>query len=174
MASIKIFLFLILSINFGCAQQPTDRPHLINPDFDEQVASLINFSVPLIGVEDLHQKKSEYVIFDTREEKEYAVSHIEGAKYLGYKDFDPSLLKTIPKDSKIVLYCSVGYRSEKIGEQLNALGYSNIYNLYGSIFEWANHGYKMVNIYGFETKKVHTYNKKWSKWVDETKAEKIW
>jgi len=29
-------------------------------------------------------------------------------------------------------------------------------------------------MYGVETQKVHTYNKNWSKWLDESKAEKIW
>ena len=174
MAYFKIFLAFLISINIGCAQAPPDHPNLLNPKFDDRVSTLIDFSVPVIGVDELNQNISDYVVFDTREEAEYAVSHIEGAKYLGYGNFDPSRLENIPKDAKIVLYCSVGYRSEKIGEKLSALGYTNVFNLYGSIFEWVNHGYKIVDIYGLETHKVHTYNKKWGKWLDESKAEKIW
>lgn len=80
----------------------------------------------------------------------------------------------IPKDAKIVLYCSVGYRSEKIGEKLQKMGYTDVNNLFGSLFEWVNRGYKVVDKDGNETQKVHTYNKDWSQWVDETKAKKTW
>ncbi len=170
----KIFLAFLISINLGCAQTPVDRPHLINPDFDIHVSQLISFSVPLISVEELNQNFSEYTIFDAREMEEYKVSHIEGAKYLGYDNFEITRLDNIPKDTKIVLYCSVGYRSEKIGEKLVDLGFTNIYNLYGSIFEWANQGYNVVDNNGLETRKIHTYNKNWSKWLDESKAEKVW
>ncbi len=171
---LKIFLAVIISINIGCAQVPADRPQLSNPKFDTRVAQLIDFSVPLIGVDVLKQHFSQYIIFDTREKEEYLISHIEGARYLGYDDFDVSKLEKIPKDSKIVLYCSIGYRSEKIGEKLAQLGFTNVYNLYGSIFEWVNRGYKIVDIYGLETQKVHTYNKKWSRWLDNSTVEKVW
>ncbi len=44
----------------------------------------------------------------------------------------------IGEESKVVVYCSVGYRSEKIAEKLKAAGYKNVFNLYGGIFEWEN------------------------------------
>ena len=169
------FLTLFLLVHLvGCAQVPTDRPHLNNPAFDKQVSELIHFSIPLLSVEDLNQNLSDYIVFDTREKEEYLVSYIEGAKYLGYKEFDASVIENLPKDSKIVLYCSVGYRSEKIGEKLIAMGFENVYNLFGSIFEWANRGYKVVDIHGQETKKIHVYNQNWSKWLDASGVEKIW
>lgn len=174
MKKINLFLSLFLSLHLGCAQIPADRPHLIDPEFDTHIAELISFSIPLISVEELNQNLSEYAVFDTREKVEYQVSHIESAKYLGYNDFDSSRLENIPKNSKIVLYCSVGYRSEKIGERLNAMGFENVYNLYGSIFEWANRGYKVVDAQGLETQKVHAYDQNWSKWLDESRVEKIW
>ncbi len=166
-------LFLCL---FSCtqAQEPATRPHCQQPAFDAAVASLINFSVPLIGVKELQRIQSDVVLFDAREKEEYEVSHIAGAKYLGYKKFDPTTLANVDKDQKIVLYCSVGYRSEKIGERLLALGYTNVYNLYGSIFEWINQGNPVVDEQGKVIQKVHTYNKKWSQWVEEGKVKKVW
>ena len=105
---------------------------------------------------------------------EYEVSHIPGAQYLGYNDFDVNRIGKIPRDAKIVLYCSIGYRSEKIGERLKRSGYTNVYNLYGSIFDWINRGNVVVDKNGQPTKRVHTYNRNWSKWVDGQKVEKIW
>lgn len=165
---------LVLFINTGCAQKPEPAGLCIDPAFDQKVNSLISFSVPTIGVKELKEIKDQVVIFDTRELPEYEVSHIENAKYLGYKDFDKTQLNDIPKDAKIVLYCSVGYRSEKIGERLHDLGYGNVYNLYGSIFEWVNQDNPVVDKNGNIVNKVHTYNKQWSKWVDGQKIEKIW
>jgi len=42
------------------------------------------------------------------------------------------------------------------------LGYKNVYNLYGGIFEYKNNGGKVVDNQNKETDKIHTYNKEWS------------
>ena len=54
------------------------------------------------------------------------------------------------------------------------MGYNNVHNLYGSIFDWVNRGYLVVNSNDEETKEVHTYNRIWSRWVDEKQAKKVW
>lgn len=79
----------------------------------------------------------------------------------------------MPKDKKIVVYCSIGYRSEKIAERIQAMGYE-VSNLYGSIFEWVNQGNQIVDNTGKETKELHTYNRKWSKWVEPDSVQKTW
>ena len=158
----------------GCTQAPAERPHVENPAFDKKISEMIRFSVPTIGVQELSNIQNEVHIFDAREQQEFEVSHIEGAQYLGYEAFDEARLAGIPKDATIVLYCSIGYRSEKIGEKLQKMGYSKVYNLYGSIFEWVNQGFPLVGPDGHPTRKVHTYNSKWSQWVSAEKAENVW
>ncbi|HHM21242.1 MAG TPA: rhodanese-like domain-containing protein, partial [Bacteroidetes bacterium] len=113
-------------------------------------------------------------IFDAREWDEYTVSHLPGAVYIGYKNFNKNIFEKMKKDQPIVLYCSVGYRSEKIGEKLQKMGFTNVHNLYGSIFEWVNKGYPIENFSEKNAKKIHTYNKKWSRWVTNPKVEKVW
>lgn len=174
MINFRLILPALFFINIGCAQVPADRPHVANEAFDEKLTKLIDFSVPVISVQELHDNQSDYVILDTREKEEYDVSHIQGAKYIGYKKFDKKEMAEIPKDAKIVLYCSVGYRSEKIGKKLQKLGYTEVYNLFGSIFEWVNQGYMVVDNLNHPVFKIHTYNKNWSQWVDEDKAIKVY
>jgi len=111
------------------------------------------------------------VLLDARPQKEYTVSHLEGAECVGYESFNKGKVAHLSPDDTIVVYCSVGYRSEKIGEKLQALGFKNVYNLYGSIFEWVNQGNPVVNQYG-ETEEVHTFNKEWSQWLK--KGNKVW
>ena len=168
-------ILLLLFVGSACAQEiPADKPKVLNPDFDQKISSLLNFKVPLIGVEALKENKEDYILLDAREEEEYNVSHIEGARYIGYNKLNIKELNIIPKDKKIVLYCSIGYRSEKIGERLQKMGYSQVFNLYGSIFEWANQGNLVVDQNGSPTKYVHGYNKSWSKWLDDSKVKKTW
>ena len=174
MKFIQILCAFLLLTTTSCAQTPANRPHIDNPDFDKKISSLIRFSVPVMGVDELEKIKDEVVLLDARQKVEFDVSHIKDAQYIGYDDFEPSRLEGIEKNKKIVVYCSIGYRSEKIGEKLHNLGYNNVYNLYGSIFEWVNQGNEVVNKKGNPTKKVHTYNRKWSQWLKEGKAEKVW
>ncbi len=169
-------LLCILSIGqLGCAQSHPKLTNLVeDPEFDQKINAMIRQSIPVIGVQELRNIQDEVIIFDARRKEEFDTSHIPGARYLGFKEFDPKRLEGIQKDEKIILYCSIGYRSEKIGDRLKALGYSNVYNLYGSIFEWANRGYPLVNEKGKQIKKVHTYNYSWSKWIHNEQIEKVW
>jgi len=136
----------------------------VNQKFDEMLQLLLSNSVPQITVDELEQMDG-VCLLDARELEEYKVSHIEGAQHIGYDNLNEKILENIPKEQTIVLYCSVGYRSEKVGEQLQKMGYTNVYNLYGSIFEWVNQGNRVVDENGTTTR-VHTYNKRWSKWLE--------
>ena len=60
------------------------------------------------------------------------------------------------------MYCSLGIRSETVGEKLKAAGYTNVYNLYGGIFEWKNKDFTVLDAEEKETNEVHTFNKYWS------------
>ena len=168
-----LFLVFLGSLQIACTQVPAERPAVLNPEFDKKISQLISFSVPVIGPKQLKSMDQVWIL-DAREKEEYQVSHIENARFIGYNRFDPSSVADIPKDQKIVLYCSIGYRSEKIGEKLQKMGYSNVYNLYGSIFEWVNQGNPVVDSKGQKTSKVHSYNKAWGRWLEEGKAEKVW
>jgi len=134
-------------------------------NFHAMLDSMYKQSVPLIKAEEVAQNPSQYLILDTREPNEYAVSHLEGALMAGYDEFDKSIVKNVAKDQPILVYCSVGYRSERIGEQLQEMGYQNVYNMYGGIFEWKNHDKPVVDAQNQSTEKVHTYNRLWSGWL---------
>ena len=137
-------------------------------DYKEKLESLYNHTVPLVNTKELaDEKKKEkpMILLDIRSPEEYAVSRIKDARLIDYNHFSTEDVLDIPKDSEVVVYCSVGYRSEKIGEQLLALGYKNVKNLYGGIFQWKNDGFEVVNKHNMPTDSVHTYNKSWSIWL---------
>jgi rhodanese-related sulfurtransferase len=120
-------------------------------------------TVPYITVGELKQKEK-FILLDTRENKEFKISHLPNAINVGYDKFDSDKIVSILKDKNelIVVYCSIGIRSEIIGEKLLKLGYQNVLNLYGGIFEWKNTSNKTVNFKNVETDSIHTFNKQWS------------
>lgn len=143
-------------------------------DFDQMVDQLIDNSVPLIYPDSLNsllKSEPDLVILDAREKSEYDVSHLQNAIWVGYDNFKLENLK-IGTDKDIVVYCSVGYRSEKVGEKLEDAGFRNVSNLHGGIFDWVNHGYPIVDNNGKNTVKIHPYSNSWGKWL--TKGEKTY
>ena len=131
-------------------------------------------SIPYITVQELALDTPDTILLDAREKSEFEVSHLKDAIHVGYDDFDiDSVTEGITdKSSKIVVYCSLGVRSEEIAEALKNEGYSNIYNLFGGIFEWKNNDLTVFNKDNEPTENVHAFSKKWSKWL--LKGNKIY
>lgn len=170
---IKLWFLPLLCIPPGCAQNPTDI-HIPDPEFEQRLSRILNFSVPVISVDSLRNIDKEYILLDTRNRKEYETSHISGASFLDYSKPDFTDLENLPRDQTIVLYCSIGYRSEKTGQKLQKMGFTRVYNLYGSIFEWVNQGYPVVNMQGKATNRVHAYSKSWANYIRNTHITKVW
>ncbi len=138
------------------------------PAYDNKLKSLYRNTVKTIQpkeVKALMAKGEKIVILDTRAPEEFNVSHLAGASFLNYDSYSTADLKKIPSNAKVIVYCSVGYRSERVGEKLLKLGYKDVSNIYGGIFEWKNEGLEVVNQKSQPTDSVHTYNKNWSKWL---------
>ncbi|MFZ1571668.1 MAG: rhodanese-like domain-containing protein, partial [Candidatus Kapaibacterium sp.] len=119
--------------------------------------SLLSHTVREVTVSQL-EKSNDVILLDSREKKEYDVSHLKNSIWVGYSDFNLERLKGIDKSSKIVVYCSVGYRSEKISEKLLSNNYTNVSNLYGGIFEWVNNNSPIYDLNNKSTKKIHAYD----------------
>ncbi len=128
-------------------------------------------TVPLVNVAEL-KKMPDAVLLDTRSKAEFDVSHLPHAQWVGYDDFDLKRVKGVPKNANVVLYCSVGYRSERVGEKLLVAGYQRVHNLYGSLFEWVNQGNSVVDNQGKPTQRVHAYSRLWGVWLK--RGEKVY
>lgn len=114
---------------------------------------------------------SEFQVVDSREIKEYEVSHLKGALWVGYDTFDITRVAGLDKEKPVLVYCTVGARSQDIGEKLVANGFKKVYNLYGGIIQWSNEGLPLYQN-DKPTSKVHTYSKNWGIWLN--KGEKVY
>jgi rhodanese-related sulfurtransferase len=137
--------------------------------YNTLLKTLLKHTVPEISVDSLARIKNTTILLDAREPEEFKVSHMKNAIYVGYNDFNLDAVKGISKESPVVVYCSVGYRSEKVSEKLKAAGFKNVANLYGGIFEWKNQEHDVVDENGAVTENVHAYNKVWGAWLKKGK-----
>lgn len=84
---------------------------------------------------------------------------------MGYDDFNMDRLAGIETQAPVAVYCSVGYRSERIAERLLQQEYTNVVNVYGGIFQWVNTRHPVVTENGAETEQIHAYSKSWGVWL---------
>uniref|UniRef100_UPI0035182698 rhodanese-like domain-containing protein n=1 Tax=Mesoflavibacter profundi TaxID=2708110 RepID=UPI0035182698 len=110
---------------------------------------------------------------DARSFEEYKVSHLKDAVFVDFENFDIEKTAQLISDKNeiIVVYCSIGVRSAKIAQQLKDEGYTNVFNLYGGIFEWKNNNFSVFDLNDIKTENVHVYDKSWAKWL--IKGEKV-
>jgi rhodanese-related sulfurtransferase len=105
-------------------------------------------------------------LIDARTPEEYEVSHLLDARLAPSDTHELSCwMNNLTNSAFIVTYCSVGYRSAVLAQQLQKIGYTEVYNLDGSIFEWFNEGqpvYKGKQI----VNQVHPFNQIWSFLLD--------
>ncbi len=134
------------------------RTRSLNEQSDRHSSSLIILSQPLYS-------QALATLFDVREPEEFGVSHIENALNLGTAEQIAAVI--VDTGAPIIVYCSVGYRSAGVAERLQEMGFTNVLNLQHSLFEWANHGYPMVNAMG-RTTRVHPFNRPWGALVEES------
>jgi rhodanese-related sulfurtransferase len=137
--------------------KPTDPLHDIKQTVRTKFPTVQQLSTNDLDAWLNDTKRAQPLLLDARAPEEFAVSHLRGAR--NAKQIEAAL-KEYPKDQPIVAYCAVGYRSSVLAEKLAKQGFTNVVNLEGSIFQWANEGRP---IYNGETpvQQVHPFDAKW-------------
>ena len=88
------------------------------------------------------EKDTAVRVIDVREDREWALGHIEGAEHIGKGVIERDIESKIPdKSAEIILYCGGGFRSALSAEALQKMGYVNVYSMAGGWREWAEAGY---------------------------------
>lgn len=164
MFMVRIIFFLILFAGTLSISKGQSMPYQV------LLKGLYDASFPVVKPEQI-SNLSNYQVLDAREKVEYQVSHLQNALWVGHDTFNLKAVEKLDKAKPILIYCTVGARSEKIGKILQKEGFSRVYNLYGGIVHWVNEG-RPVFANGKPTLQIHTYSKPWSIWL--TKGEKVY
>lgn len=81
--------------------------------------------------------KEPFYFIDVREDHEWQQSHITNAEHLGRGIIERDIENKIPdKTSKIILYCGGGFRSALSADNLQKMGYTNVYSMDGGFRAW--------------------------------------
>lgn len=81
--------------------------------------------------------KENFCLLDVREDHEWQQGYITNAEHLGRGIIERDIENKIPdKTSKIILYCGGGFRSALSADNLQKMGYTNVYSMDGGYRAW--------------------------------------
>ena len=97
-----------------------------------------------LSVDNVRQKLDrgeDFHLVDVREDNEWAKGHLPGAEHLGKGVIERDIETKIPDTSaEIVLYCGGGFRSALAADNLQKMGYTNVYSMDGGWRGWTDAG----------------------------------
>ena len=83
------------------------------------------------------ERNERFHLVDVREESEWGRGRLPGAIHLGKGVIERDIEARIPdRNAEIVLYCGGGYRSALAADNLQRMGYTNVYSMDGGWREW--------------------------------------
>jgi len=170
----RFIFYLIVFLSFLCLAL-TPNSFADGEDFAERWKETLNLvrdrfpNARQLSTQQLSQWLEDgrnVVLLDTREAEEFEVSHLKNAHLATSVPDALKVLEKASSDSIVVLYCSVGYRSSKIAERLERRGIPNVYNLEGSLFQWANEQ-RPIYSGAKRTDTVHPFDNEWGQLLEK-------
>ena len=80
-------------------------------------------------------------LIDVREDNEWKACHAAGARHIGRGVIERDIVQTFPeKDTELILYCGGGYRSALAADNLQKMGYTNVWSMAGGWHAWEESG----------------------------------
>ncbi|MBX9743523.1 MAG: hypothetical protein K2W99_08315 [Chthoniobacterales bacterium] len=109
-----------------------------------QAKKQIHEITPVLLQEKL-DRGEDFRLVDVREESEWSAGHIPTAIHLSKGIIERDIELIIPDlQTPIVLYCSGGFRAALAAENLQRMGYSNLFSLQRGSQGWVDAGYEML------------------------------
>ena len=109
-----------------------------------QIVEAVRVNIRECTVGDVCKRQSHgesFLLFDVREESEFAAGHLPGAKSLGKGIIERDIEALVPDpDTELVLYCGGGFRSALAADNLQKMGYTNVISMDGGYRDWKEAG----------------------------------
>lgn len=87
--------------------------------------------------ETIEKVDSGAVLIDVREDNEWENGHADGAVHIGRGVIERDIVGKFPdKNAEIILYCGGGYRSALAADNLQKMGYKNVFSMIGGWTAW--------------------------------------
>jgi rhodanese-related sulfurtransferase len=86
-----------------------------------------------------------FQLIDVREESEWAKDHLPQAIHLGKGIIERDIESRLPDHgAELILYCGGGFRSALAADNLQKMGYKNVWSMDGGIREWREKSLPLV------------------------------
>ena len=99
-------------------------------DIEEEISGIISISPA--EVYEIITNDEDYIILDVRTQDEYNEGHLDKALLIPVDDLQ-KVIGNLPKNKPIIVYCRSGVRSRKAAEILVENGFSQVYDMGGSL-----------------------------------------
>ena len=87
--------------------------------------------------ETLERIETGAILIDVREDNEWNAAHADGAKHIGRGVIERDIVWQFPdKETELILYCGGGYRSALAADNLQKMGYTNVFSMIGGWTAW--------------------------------------
>jgi rhodanese-related sulfurtransferase len=106
----------------------------------EKLVAEIKPRIREISIDEVRAKQAQkhhFRFVDVREDHEWVEGHCPGAEHIGRGILERDVEKHIPNyNEEIVLYCGGGYRSAMAADNIQKMGYTNVYSMAGGMRGW--------------------------------------
>ena len=86
-----------------------------------------------------------FLLVDVREESEFAKDHLPGAVHLGKGVIERDIESRVPDlNTQMVLYCGGGFRSAMAADNLQKMGYTNVFSMDGGVRGWREKNFPLT------------------------------
>jgi rhodanese-related sulfurtransferase len=100
-----------------------------------------------VTIDDVRKKQErgeKFTLVDVREDHEWAKGRLPGAVHLGKGIIERDVETKLPDTAaELVLYCGGGFRSALAADNLQKMGYTNVYSMDGGYRGWTEAGLKI-------------------------------
>jgi rhodanese-related sulfurtransferase len=97
-------------------------------------------------VKTMMDRGEKFHLVDVREESEWAKDHLPQAIHLGKGIIERDIEQRLPdRGAALVLYCGGGFRSALAADNLQKMGYTNVYSMDGGIRDWRGKKFPLVS-----------------------------
>lgn len=131
---LKPIFFISTLILFSCSQEQAQEQNTKKNNSKVQTSTITKN----VNVDEFKQliEKEEGIIVDVRTPQEYLRGNIEKSKNINISGNFSEEIKKLDKNKPVYIYCASGGRSSRAMQQMQQMGFKEIYNLMGGYNAW--------------------------------------
>ncbi len=100
--------------------------------------------IPVKNLKEKIEQHQAVTLIDVREDQEWAQGHIPSAIHISKGTIERDIEKKVTDlQTPIVVYCSGGFRSALVADNLQNMGYTDVHSLETGLQGWIGQGYTL-------------------------------